>query len=54
MLARESPLKNQRMRRSQRRLMLPPMARRIMELQMFIPDRMTSSIRLQPRNRKRL
>ncbi len=54
MLARESPLKNQRMRRSQRRLMLPPMARKIMELKMFIPDRLTSSIRHQPRNKRRL
>ena len=54
MLARESLLKNQRMRRSQRRLTLLPMARKIMELKMFIPDRMTSSIRHQPRNRRRL
>ncbi len=54
MLARESLLKNQRMRRSQRRLTLPPMARRITELKMFTPDRLTSSIRHQLRNRRKL
>ena len=53
MLARESLLKNQRMRRK-RRLTLLPLAKRIMVLKMLTPDRLTSSIRLQPRNKRRL
>lgn len=53
MLARESPSKNQRMRRNPKRQTLQLMARRITVLKMFIPVRLTSSIRRQLRNKRR-
>jgi hypothetical protein len=52
-LARESLLKNQKMRRK-RRLTLLQTAKRTTELKMLTPDRLTSNIKLQPRNRRRL
>jgi len=52
-LARESPSKNQRMRRNPKRQTLQLMARRITALKMFTPVRLTSSIRRQQRNKRR-
>lgn len=54
MQARESPLKSQKMKRSQRRLMLLQTAKRTMVVKISTLGKVISSIRLLPKNRRTL